>query len=114
MKVCVCKYTGKIHNHHEVAMAEMSFTKAFDDKNLHVRQMRVKVDAATVGERKSIVEHPFGTIKRAIDAGYCLTEGLGNVVSEFSLSFLAYNIKRAISILGGTGLGRRGLFCLPY
>ena len=30
--------------------------------------------------------------------------GLANVAGEFSLSFLAYNIKRAISILGCAGL----------
>jgi len=50
------------------------------------------------------VEHPFGTVKRAMDAGYCLTKGLRNVTGEFSLSFLAYNIKRAVNILGGARL----------
>ena len=81
-KSCACKCTGKTRHRHEVAMAE----------------------AATVGERKSIVEHPFGTIKRAMDSGYCLTKGLANVAGEFSLTFLAYNIKRTISILGCAGL----------
>jgi len=85
-------------------MTEAVFTKTCDDKNLHVRQLRVKADTATVGERKSIVEYPFGTIKRAMDGGYCLTKGLANVAGEFSLTFLAYNIKRAINILGGAGL----------
>ena len=66
--------------------------------------MRVKAYVATVGECKSIVEHPFGAIKRAMDAGYCLTKGLGNMASEFSLSFLAYSIKRVINIPGGAGL----------
>jgi len=40
-------------------------------------------------------------VKRAMDAGYCLTKGLRNVAGEFSPSFLAYNIKRAVNILGG-------------
>jgi hypothetical protein len=53
-----------------------------------------------VKERKSIVEHPFGTIKRTMDAGYCLTKGKGNVSGEFALTFLAYNMKRVINILG--------------
>jgi hypothetical protein len=53
-----------------------------------------------VKERKSIVEHPFGTIKRAMEAGYCLTKGKGNVSGEFALTFLAYNMKRVINILG--------------
>ncbi|MDR0376970.1 MAG: transposase [Spirochaetaceae bacterium] len=59
-----------------------------------------------VRRRKSIVEHPFGTIKRGMDAGYCLTRGLRNVnvTGEFSLTFLAYNLKRVINILGCQGL----------
>ncbi|MDR2245595.1 MAG: transposase [Treponema sp.] len=55
-------------------------------------------------QRKSIVEHPFGAIKRGMDTGYCLTKGLRNVAGEFSLTFLAYNIKRVINILGCKGL----------
>ena len=51
-------------------------------------------------QRKSIVEHPFGTIKRAMHQGYFLTCGLHNVRSEMSLSILAYNIKRIIRIVG--------------
>ena len=102
-KVCTCKCTKRACHRHEVAMAEAAFTKTFDDEGLHVRQVRIKADAAAVGERKSIVEHPFGTIKRAMDSGYCLTKGLANVAGEFSLTFLAYNIKRAIGILGARG-----------
>jgi hypothetical protein len=35
-----------------------------------------------------------------MDCGYCLTKGLKNVLGEFSLVFLAYNLKRAINIMG--------------
>ena len=85
-------------------MAEADFTKECDDGNLAVRQVRMKADKVKTGQRKSIVEHPFGTVKRAMDAGYCLTKVLRNVTGEFSLSFLAYNIKRAVNILGGARL----------
>jgi transposase len=44
------------------------------------------------------MEHPFGTIKRAMEAGYCLTKG--KEIGEFVLIFLAYNMKRVINILG--------------
>lgn len=47
-----------------------------------------------------IVEHPFGTIKRNWGAYYYLTRGRTSVTAEMSLSFLAYNLKRAINILG--------------
>lgn len=51
-------------------------------------------------QRKSTVEHPFGTMKRAMDAGYFLLKGLEGVRGEFSLSVLAYNLKRVINTLG--------------
>ena len=50
--------------------------------------------------RKAIVEHPFGTIKLSMDQGYFLMKGIPKTSAEMSLSFLAYNIKRAIKILG--------------
>jgi hypothetical protein len=81
-------------------MAEEDFSQVCNDTGLWVKQMRIKADKEIIRQRKSIVEHPFGTIKRSIDAGYCLTRGLRNVAGEFSLTFLAYNIKRVINILG--------------
>jgi transposase len=50
--------------------------------------------------RKSIVEHPFGTIKRTMNQSYFLTKGLEMVKGEFSLTCLAYNLKRTLNILG--------------
>ena len=104
-KRCTCKCTRETRGRrHQVTMSEDSFSKTYDDKGLFVRQVRIKADKSIVCQRKSIVEHPFGTIKRSMDAGYCLTRGLRNVGGEFSLTFLAYNIKRAISILGSVRL----------
>lgn len=51
-------------------------------------------------QRKSAVEHPFGTMKRGWDADHFLLKGLEGVRGEFSLSVLAYNLRRAINILG--------------
>ena len=50
--------------------------------------------------RKRTVEHPFGTIKRAMNQGYLLLKGLRKVRGEFGFSAIAYNMKRAISIKG--------------
>src|SRR4029077_14999696 len=50
--------------------------------------------------RKAIVEHPFGTIKRSMNQSYFLLRGMGKVTAEFSLTALAYNIRRVLSILG--------------
>ena len=49
-------------------------------------------------------EHPFGSIKRALGADHFLTRGMGNVEGEFALVCLAYNLRRARSILGFEGL----------
>ena len=51
-------------------------------------------------ERKSVVEHPFGTIKWWWDSGYFLLKGLMKVRGEFSLMTLAYNLRRVINLLG--------------
>jgi hypothetical protein len=50
--------------------------------------------------RKDIVEHPFGTVKRALGFTYFLTRGTENVRTESLLHFLAYNMKRLINIVG--------------
>ena len=50
--------------------------------------------------RQMIVEHPFGTIKRSWGAYYFLTRGKLSVTAEMSLTYLAYNLKRAMNVLG--------------
>lgn len=50
--------------------------------------------------RREIVEHPFGSIKQWMNQGAFLMRGLDYVRGEFSLTALAYNIRRAFNILG--------------
>ncbi len=50
-------------------------------------------------KRQAIVEHPFGTIKRAWGYTYTLLKGLEKVDGEMGLIFTVYNIRRAVSIL---------------
>ena len=50
--------------------------------------------------RRDTVEHPFGTLKRWMGAEHFLTKGLHNTGTEMSLQVLAYNMKRAINLLG--------------
>ena len=61
---------------------------------------RVKAKPDIMKQRKEIVEHPFGTIKRAMQSGYFLMKGLKKVSAEMSLSVLSYNILRVVNILG--------------
>ena len=55
-------------------------------------------------KRRNTVEHPFGTIKQTMNQGAFLMRRLQNVRGEFSLTALAYNIRRAPNILGVKGL----------
>ncbi|MVA82663.1 IS1182 family transposase [Agrobacterium vitis] len=57
-----------------------------------------------LGQRRESVEHPFGTIKQWMYQGAFLMRRLENVKGEFSLTALAYNIKRAITLVGVSGL----------
>ena len=104
-KLCTCKCTNEVRGRrYQVPMAEADFSKIYNDKDLYVKQIRIAPNKEINSLRKSIVEHPFGTIKRNMDAGYCLTKGLESVSGEFALAFLAYNFKRAINILGSKKL----------
>jgi hypothetical protein len=53
-----------------------------------------------VDRRRETVEHPFGTIKQWMNQGTFLMRGLEKVPDEFSQTALAYNLRRAINILG--------------
>ena len=62
--------------------------------------IRLTPDKEKLRNRKCVVEHPFGTIKRSDDGSYFLLKGIEKTTAEMALSLLAYNIKRAINILG--------------
>ena len=55
-----------------------------------------KASKNILSQRKCIVEHPFGTIKRDMNQGRFLTKGLESVRGEFMFTALAYNIKKSI------------------
>ena len=61
---------------------------------------RIRGQPELLKERKKLAEHPFGTIKRAMDQGYFLMRGKKKVTTETSLTVLAYNLKRVINIMG--------------
>lgn len=50
--------------------------------------------------RKTLAEHPFGTIKWGMDQGFFLLKGMRKVTTEFGLTVLSYNLKRVLNILG--------------
>jgi transposase len=54
--------------------------------------------------RRQTVEHPFGTIKAWMGATHFLTKTIPRVSTEISLHILAYNLKRAMQVVGITPL----------
>jgi macrodomain Ter protein organizer (MatP/YcbG family) len=75
-------------------------TRWVDEHLLEEMAERLKQKPEIMQQRKQLCEHPFGTMKRGMDAGYFLTKGLVKVRAEFSLTVLAYNLKRALKIVG--------------
>ena len=63
-----------------------------------LRRLDELPEAMTI--RRRTVEHPFGTLKSWIGPCHLLTKGLEKVSTEVSLSVLAYNLKRMISMMG--------------
>ena len=56
--------------------------------------------------RRETVEHPFGTIKQWMYQGAFLMRGLEKVRGEFSLTALAYNLRRVLNLVGFAELMR--------
>jgi transposase len=75
-------------------------TRWVDEYLLEQMAERLKAHPDYRVQRSSLVEHPFGTLKRGMNQGYFLLKGLEKVKAEFSLSALAYNLKRVFNILG--------------
>ena len=65
---------------------------------------RLAARPEVLDQRRTYVEHPFGTIKQWMNQGAFLMRRLENVRGEFSLTALAYNIRRAITLVGVPGL----------
>ncbi|MGA3061410.1 MAG: IS1182 family transposase [Candidatus Bathyarchaeia archaeon] len=69
-----------------------------------VDRLRVRLASSEgrekVSLRRMLAEHPFGTMKRAFNQGYLLLKGLRKVKGEVGFTMLAYNMRRAINILG--------------
>jgi transposase len=70
---------------------------------------RMRLEPEKLALRKSIVEHPFGTMKRAFNQGYLLLKGLRKAAGEVGFTMLAYNMRRVLNILGPKALASLSL-----
>ena len=67
-------------------------------------KLRMRLEPWKLEARKRIVEHPFGTMKRAFNQGYLLLKGLRKTAGEVGFTMLAYNMRRVLNILGPKGI----------
>lgn len=67
-------------------------------------QIRIRSDTAKIQARMCLSEHPFGTVKWHHDARYLLCKGMKKASGELGLSFLVYNMKRALNMVGARKL----------
>ena len=60
---------------------------------------RLRQRPGILNQRRESVEHPFGSIKQWMYQGAFLMRGLEKVRAEFSLTALAYNIRRVLNLV---------------
>ena len=79
-----------------------SFNHTLDRKDNITKKvvLHIKGDNKKIKERMCLSEHPFGTVKWHHGAHYLLCKGKEKATAELGLSFLAYNLKRAINLVG--------------
>jgi Transposase DDE domain len=63
-------------------------------------QRRLDAHPEKMRQRRETAEHPFGTIKARMGATHFLMKTLKRVSTEMALHVLAYNLTRAMNILG--------------
>jgi hypothetical protein len=71
----------------------------------YVEQNRQNIEAnpSVYKQRQSIVEHPYGTIKRQWGFYYIITKrGMKRASADVGFMFIAYNLRRLINIIGKT------------
>lgn len=66
----------------------------------HLEKMETDEAKAIMKKRGSIVEHPFGTIKRTLGWDHYLVRGKEKVSGENALIMLTYNFKRLLNLIG--------------
>lgn len=67
-------------------------------------QARLTERPDLLDRRREMVEHPFGSIKQWMNQGAFLMRGLHKVRAEFSLTALAYNLRRVLNLVPFTEL----------
>jgi transposase len=79
---------------------ERRITRWEHEHVLEAVQKRLDRNPQAMRQRRETVEHPFGTLKMRMGATHFLMKRLPKVASEMALHVLAYNLTRAMNIIG--------------
>jgi transposase len=76
-----------------------TMTREENEHLMEAMAARMKAQPEKFKLRKELAEHPFGTIKRWFGYTHFLLKGLAKVRTEWSLTTLAYNLKRVLNLV---------------
>ena len=76
-----------------------TITREENEGLMEAMAARMKAQPGKFKLRKELAEHPFGTIKRWFGYTHFLLKGLVKVRTEWSLTTLAYNLKRVLNLV---------------
>lgn len=84
--------------------AKRTIVRSFHEDAREAMHRRALSDRKWMKLRRSLVEHPFGTMKWMMGYPRFLVRGLVKAGSELALGVLCYNLKRVINVLGAQQL----------
>ena len=84
--------------------ANRTITREENEHLMEAMAERMRAQPEKFKLRKTLAEHPFGTIKRWFGYTHFLLKGLAKVRCEWSLTTLAYNLKRVLNLVSFTEL----------
>ena len=79
--------------------ANRTITREANEDLMEAMAARMQAQPWKFKLRKTLAEHPFGTIKRWFGYTHFLLKGLAKVRCEWSLTTLAYNLKRVLNLV---------------
>ncbi len=79
--------------------ANRTITREENEHLMEAMAERMRAQPGKFKLRKTLAEHPFGTIKRWFGYTHFLLKGLAKVRCEWSLTTLAYNLKRVLNLV---------------
>jgi transposase len=79
--------------------ANRTLTREANEHLMEAMAQRMQQQPAKFKLRKTLAEHPFGTIKRWFGYTHFLLKGLAKVQTEWSLTTLVYNLKRVLNLV---------------